>query len=108
MQKHRISVKWSDAGKGLLTQGKNILVETISVCGNGLHILAHSKAILNAQVELRENPKEHTYKVEPNSFLSDQYPNIVVIPSNHILPKWMTTIVPFVLVNQSVESSLSK
>ena len=25
-------------------------------------------AILNAQVEFKENPKDHTYEVKPNSF----------------------------------------
>ena len=65
------------------------------------HFLTHTNfslpprilAILNAWVELRGNPQDHT-----------QYPSMVVMPAIHISPKWTATIILFVLVNLSTES----
>ena len=34
---------------------------------------------MNIHVDLKENSMEDTYKVKQNSFLMDQYPNMVTI-----------------------------
>ena len=60
-------------------------------------------AIHNVCVELRGNPQGHTYKDKPNSLLSDQYPNKVVIPAIHITTTQGNTIVQFLLVNLSTD-----
>ena len=39
MQRYCIGLRWSDMVKGLLTQGKNVLIETVHVCKVGPHIL---------------------------------------------------------------------
>ena len=94
-----------------------MVVDTINVCKNGPHILAYLNytlpprilAIFNAWVELRENPQEHTDEVRPNNFLSDQYPCMAIIPAIHIVLKQTARVVPYVLVNLSIESNfLSK
>ena len=103
IQRHKTGSKWSDTGKGLLTHGKNMVVENINVCKVDHHILAHSNLkppprtfmILNAHVELGGNPKEQTYSVKPNSLLSDQYPSMVVMPAINITPKQVNTVVCF-------------
>ena len=80
-----------------------MLMETINVCELVPSTLTHSNltlpprtlAIINAQVELRENPQEQTYNVKPNSLLSYQYSDMVVIPTIHITPKQANTMLPF-------------
>ena len=107
MQKHKVGLKWSDTEKGLLTQSKNMLVETIKVYEMGPHILVCSDLILplrmltihNACLELRGISKDQTYEVKPNSILSDQYPNMVVIPAIQITSEQANKFVPFVLIN---------
>ena len=106
MQKHRICLKWPDTGKELLTQAKDIIVEIINVCEMGPYVLAHSNLSLplrtlpihNAHVEIAEDPQEQIYKVKPDSLLSVQYPNLIVIPAIYITPKQADTTVLFVLV----------
>ena len=92
MQKHCIDLKWSHMGKGLLTQGKTSLVKPIHVCQVGPCILTWTTfnlsprtfAIINARV------------VKPNSLLSDQFLNFLVIPAIQIVTKHVNTIVQFV------------
>ena len=93
-----------------------MLVETINVCENGPCIMTctcfilppRMLTILNVQVELRGNPQDHTYKVKPNSFLTNQYQNMVVIHTIHILLKQTATVTLFVLGNLVNRVCLSK
>ena len=93
----------------MLTQGKNMFVETVNVCKIYSHILAHSHlmlqptifAILDAHVELR--------RILWNRFMrSGQIvfflPNSLIwylIPAIHLTPKQANTIVPFDVANLS-------
>ena len=49
-------------------------------------------------MEMKGKPQDQIYKANPNRFLSDQYPNLVVLPTIHIVPKQMNTIVSFLLL----------
>ena len=70
MQEHRIGLIWSDTGKELLTQSKNMSLQTINACEMGPHIYADSNlallprmlAVLITWIELRENNQEHIYE----------------------------------------------
>ena len=61
-----------------------MLTETINICETGPQLMTYSSlilplrmlAVVSVHVELKENPSEYTYKVKPNSFLINQYPNI--------------------------------
>ena len=71
-----------------------MLVVTINICELGPDILTHSNltllprplAILNACIKLRGIPQEQTYDIEASSLLSDQYPNMVEMPTIHFTP----------------------
>ena len=71
-----------------------MLVKTINICRNGPYIFTHTNftlpprtlAILNnVLLELREILYDHTYKVKPNSFITD--PDEVAIPAINISSK---------------------
>ena len=53
--------------------------------------------ILSVRLKLKVNHQEHTCEVKPNGFLSHQYANMVVIPTIHILLKYLNTVVPLFL-----------
>ena len=57
-----------------------------------------------AKVELKGKSQDQIYEVIANSFLSDQYYNLVVISAICIVNEYVNTIVPAVLVNISSES----
>ena len=71
-------------------------------CSN-LTLLPRTSEVINIHVDLRVNSVEHTYGVKPNSLLMDRYPNMVVMPVIHIMPRWTDTIIPFTVTNQSTE-----
>ena len=110
-----MGLTWSDTGKGLLTLQNKVLVEAVDIYEAGPQPMTYSSltlpprtlAVINVHVDLKGNSTEHTYEV--NSFLMDQYPNMVIIPVIHIMPVWTDTIIPFIIINLSTESiSLSK
>ena len=112
MHKHQIALTWSNTGKGLLTLKNKLLVETLDICKMGPQLMTCSNlplpprtlAVINVHVDLKVNSAEHTYDVKPNSLLMDWYPNIVVVPVIHIMPKQTETIIPFIVINLSTES----
>ena len=61
-------------------------------------------AVLNAQRELKGKPEEHMYEFKPNSFFSDQFPNMDVVLTIHILSNDVNMVAPFLLVYLSAES----
>ena len=66
-------------------------------------------ASVSIYIYLKKNTSEHTYKVKPNSFLMDQYLNMVIIPVIYLTPMQTDTIIPLIRINMSIESiSLSK
>ena len=111
MSKHHIGLSWSDTRKGLLTLEDKVLVETLNICETGPQLMTYSSlilpprmlAVVSVHVDLKENSKEHTYNVKPNSFLLDQYPNMVIMPVFHIMPMWTDTTIPFIIINLSTE-----
>ena len=96
MCKHQIGLTWSDTGKGLLTLENKVLVETVNICETGPQLITYSSltlpprtlTVINVHVDLKVNSTEHTYEVKLNSFLMDQYPNMVIIPVIHIRSTW--------------------
>ena len=109
MHKHQIGVTWSDIGKGLLTLKNKVLEETLDVCEMGpqlmtcsnLTLLPRTLAVINVHVDLKVNSVEHNYEVKPNSLLMDQYPNMVVMPVIHIMPRQTDTTIPFIVIDTS-------
>ena len=77
MHKHKIGLSWSDTTKRCLTLEIKVLVENVSICktvpqnmtSSSLTLPPRTLAELSIHVDLKENSTEHTYEVEPNSFL---------------------------------------
>ena len=61
-------------------------------------------AVINVHVDLKGNSTKHIYEVKPNSFLMDQYPNMVIIPIIHTTAMQTDTIIPFIMINLYTES----
>ena len=105
------ALKYADKGKGILTPGKHVLVETMHVCEEGydiqtqtvINLLPRKLAVINAKVELKGKFHNVIYKVKSISVHLDQYLNLVVISVIHILTEHASTINPVVLANLSSE-----
>ena len=97
---------------GLPILEDKMLVETINACEmepqlvtySGLTLPPRTLAVINVHVDLKGNSTEHTYEVQPNNLLMDQYANIIITPVIHITPEQTDTIVSFVVINLSTKS----
>ena len=111
MQKHQIGLSWSDMEKGLLTLEDKVLVETIDICEIGPQLIAYSSLTLpprmlvvnNVHVDLKEILQNIPTKLNQTSLLLGQYPNMVIMPVIHIMPKQADAVVPFVINNLSTK-----
>ena len=89
LRKHRIGIGWSPNGKFQLDFHKQVLVESIKVymTGPSLQVRNHvdlpsqSLIVLNVKTQIEKHVEGGLYKVVPNFLLSNEYPELVLIPT---------------------------
>ena len=57
--------------------------------------------VLNAKVTIDKHMEGGLYKVVPNFLLSDEYPELVLIPTVHNVEISETQCIPYILLNLS-------
>ena len=111
MCKHHIGLSWSETRKRLLTLENKVLADAINICEMGSQLMTCSNiilpprmlAIVSFYMDLKENSTEHTYKVRPNGFLMDQYPNMLITPVIHITLIQSDTTISVIIINPSTK-----
>ena len=111
LRKHKIGIGWSPSGKFQLDFHQQVLVESVKVYMSGptlqtrqcINIPSRSLMVLNAKATIDKHMEGGLYKVVPNFLLSDEYPELVLIPTIHNLKITETRCIPFVLLNLSKE-----
>ena len=85
-----ISVRYSENGKCILYYKKQELVASVSVemkphlsLGNSMTLPGRTLAIVHINSNLSPKQSGQLYKVEPNSLLTNEYPNLLIIPMIH-------------------------
>ena len=66
-------------------------------------IPSRSLMVLNAKATIDKHMEGGLYKVVPNFLLSDEYPELVLIPTVHNVEITETQCIPYVLLNLSLE-----
>ena len=66
-------------------------------------IPSRSLMVLNAKVTIDKHMEGGLYKVVPNFLLSDEYPELVLIPTVHNVEITKTECIPYILLNLSEE-----
>ena len=64
--------------------------------------------VLNAKATIDKHMEGGLYKVVPNFLLSDEYPELVLIPTVHNVEITETQCIPYVLLNLSQRRNLLK
>ena len=111
LKKHRIGIGWSPNGKFQLDFHKQVLVESIKVYMTGPTLQARyhvdlppqSLVVLNAKAQIEKDMEGGLYKVVPDFLLSNEYPELVLIPTLHNVEVIKPECIPFVLLNLSEE-----
>ena len=68
-----------------------------------INIPSRSLIVLNAKATIDKHIKGGLYKVVPNFLLSDEYPELVLIPTVHNVEITETQCIPYILLNLSEE-----
>ena len=114
LRKHKIGIGWS--GKFQLDFHQQVLVKSIKVYMSGptlqtrqcIDIPSRSLVVLNAKATIDKHMEGGLYKVVPNILLSDEYPELVLIPTIHNVEITETQCIPYILLNLSKEGIFLK
>ena len=107
LRKHGIWTGWSPAGKVQLISQQKFLVESLEVLMKGP--MVHNRQGINipgrslALVSVLFNPKtlqeNQMYEIKPNTLLTNEHPNLVVLPMLHLVRKEKSKTIPVALIN---------
>ena len=99
-RKHGIFAGWTSKGKFKLITQQGILVESLEVLMNGPMI--HNKqgitipgrrlAIIDVSINIDDTMDDQMFEVKPNFLLTNEHPNLVVIPILHKVKGIMYTL----------------
>ena len=112
LRKYKIGIGWSPNGKVQLDLHQQVLVESIKVYMSGptlqtrqcITIPSRSLMVLNAKATINKHMEGGLHKVVPNFLLSDEYPELVLIPTVHNVEITKIECIPYVLLNLSEEA----
>ena len=111
LRKYKIGIGWSLNGKFQLDLHQQVLVKSVKVYMSGptlqtrqcVTIPSRSLMVLNAKATIDKHMEGGLYKVVPNFLLSDEYPELVLIPTVHNVEITETQCIPYILLNLSKE-----
>ena len=112
LRKYKIGIGWSPIGKFQLDLHQQVLVESVKVYMSGptlqtrqcITIPSRSLMVLNAKATIDRHMEGGLHKVVPNFLLSDEYPELVLIPTIHNVEITKLECIPYVLLNLSEEA----
>ena len=112
LRKYKIGIGWSPNGKFQLDLHQQVLVESVKVYMSGpmlqtrqcITIPSRSLMVLNAKATIDRHMEGGLHKVVPNFLLSDEYPELVLIPTVHNVEITKIECIPYILLNLSEEA----
>ena len=110
IQNH-ISVRYSENGKCILDHKQQELVASISVetkpqlsLANSMTLPGRTLAVVHVNNNLKPEQSGQLYEIEPNYLLTEEYPNLYIIPMIHNVDIHKTEDVPLVVINFLTDS----
>ena len=104
IQNH-ISVRYAENGKWILDHIQQQLVASISVetkpqlsLANSMTLAGRTLAVVHVNNDLKPEQSGQLYEIEPNYLLTEEYPNLYIIPMIHNVDIHKTEHVPLVLL----------
>ena len=65
----------------------------------GVEILERSLIMIKTSIDTRKCPKDQVFEVKPNFLLTNEHPNLIIIPMMHIIQEEKHGCIPLVLIN---------
>ena len=107
LKKHGIFAGWTPTGKFKLISQQEFLVESLEVLmkgpmihnNKGIQIPERSLAMIKASIDTREFQVSQIFEVKPNFLLTNEHPNLIIVPMMHIMQGEKHDCIPLVLIN---------
>ena len=104
--RNHISVRYSENGKCILDHEQQELVAAIDMevrphlsLANSISLPGRTLAVIHINNTLKPEQSGHLYEIEPNYLLTNEYPNLYIIPMIHNVDLHKTENVPLVVIN---------
>ena len=105
IQNH-VSIKYSENGMCLLDYQQQELIASLNVEDRpqlsltaSMILLGRTLAIIQVNNDLEPEQSGQIYEIEPNYFLTEEYPNLYIVPMIHSADMHKTENVPLVVIN---------
>ena len=105
VQNH-IAVRYSDNGKCIIDHQQQELIAAMDIevkphlnLTNSMSIPGRTLAIVQVNSTLTLEQSSHLYEIEPNYLLTNEHPNLYIIPTIHNMDLYKSENVPFVITN---------
>ena len=115
IQNH-VSVRYSENGRCILDCQQQELIASLNVEDKhqlsltvSMILPGRTLAIIQVNNDLEPEQRGQIYEIEPNCFLSEEYPNLYIVPMIHNVDIHKTENVPLIVINFSADDiSISK
>ena len=108
--RNQVSVKYSEEGKCILDYQQQELIASLDVedkpqlsLTTSVLLPGRTLAVIQVNSNLEPEQSGQIYEIEPNCSLSEEYPNLYIMPMMHNVDVPMTESVPLVIINFSVD-----
>ena len=107
LRKHGIWTGWSPTGKVQLISQQKFLVESLEVLmkgpmihnRQGINIPGRNLAVVSVLLNSEALQENQVYEVKPNILLTNEHPNLIVLPMLHLVKKEKYKSIPVALIN---------
>ena len=114
LRKHGIFAGWTSKDKFKLVTQQEFLMESLEVLMNGpmihnkqgLTIPGRRLAIINVSIDIDKSMNDQMFEVRPNFLLTNEYPNLVMIPMLHRVEGIKQKCIPLALLNLAEDESI--
>ena len=114
--RNHVSIKYSENGKCILDYQQQELIASLNVEDKpqlsltaSMTLPGRTLAVIQVNNDLEPEQSGQIYEIEPNYFLTEEYPNLYIFPMVHNMDIHKTENVPLVVINFLADDiSLSK
>ena len=114
LRKHNIFAGWTAEGKFKLISQQEFLVESLEVLMDGpmiynkqgVTVPARKLAIIKVSIEIDKTMDGQMFEVKPNFLLTNEHPNLVIVPMLHQVRGEKQECVPLTLLNLAEDESI--
>ena len=110
LKKHGIFAGWTPTGKFKLIS-QEFLIEVL-IKGpmihnkQGIEIPGRSLAMIKASIDTRKFQENQIFEVKPNFLLTNEQPNLVIVPMMHIMQGEKHDFIPLILINLNEDEKI--